>query len=110
MGTYIPENMKGRLFNNQADKTKDKQPDWAGTAVVNGVHVHISGWYYPPSERNRVGQISLAIEDYQERADRIAAQKAAKAGKAAGDMGQGPGTTIPGGATGDGNFDDDIPF
>jgi hypothetical protein len=105
MGTYIPENMKGRLFNNQADKTKDKQPDWAGTAVVNGVHVHISGWYYPPSERNRVGQISLAIEDYQERSDRIAAQKARKAQDSAAEHGQ---PSAP--PEGSQDPQDDIPF
>lgn len=101
---YIPEPGKGRLFNNQADKTKDKQADWSGTAVTpGGEHVHISGWYYPPSERQRVGTISMSIENFQERQDRIAQAKAAKADQGAKDHGQPP--PAP-----QGDFDDDIPF
>jgi Flp pilus assembly protein CpaB len=63
---YTPENNKGRLFDQGADKTKPSQPDYAGSAVVNGVHVRVSAWHYPPSERQRVGTLSLAIEDYAE--------------------------------------------
>jgi hypothetical protein len=101
---YIPEPGKGRLFNNQAEKTKDKQADWSGTAVTpGGEHIHISGWYYPPSETQRVGTISMSIENYQERQDRIAASKARKAQDGAAEHGQPP-------ASDDHGSQDDIPF
>ncbi len=76
---YTPAEGKGRLFDQKAEQTKKGQPDWTGTVVHKGQHIHLSGWYYPPSERNRVATISLAAEDVQERKDRIAASKAAKA-------------------------------
>ena len=96
---FIPQAGKGRLFDNTVDKTKDSQPDWTGTAMTpSGEHVHISGWYYPPSERSRVANISLKVENYQDRKDRIAQAKADQAAKE-------PGAPAP-----QGDFDDDIPF
>jgi hypothetical protein len=94
---------KGRIFDNTVDKTKEKQPDWTGTIMHKGEHIHLSGWYYPPSERNRVATISLATEGVQERQDRIAAAKARKAQDGAAEHGQPP-------APADDGLDSDIPF
>ncbi len=102
---FTPEPGKGRLFDNKIDRTKDSQPDWTGTIMTpRGEYVHVSGWFYPPSERSRVATISIKAEDYYERKDRIAASKARKAQDVAAEQGQPP-------APEPGSQDDsDIPF
>jgi hypothetical protein len=75
--TFIPDNNKGRLFDNRIDRTSPKQPDWTGTATVEGTMVKVSGWFNPPDERSKVATIGLQFENYADYRARIDAKKAA---------------------------------
>lgn len=58
---FIPKEGKGRLFENR--RREGNQPHWRGDAMVNGVHVQISGWDQDD------GSISLSIQRKEERAN-----------------------------------------
>ena len=76
---FVPDPGKGRLFDNKIDRTKDTQPDYTGTASCPCCKsmVRLSGWYNPPSERQRVSTIGLQLEDYAEYRARVDAKKKA---------------------------------
>lgn len=41
--SYEMKNLQGSLFKN-TKKEKDTHPDYTGSAIINGVHLWISGW------------------------------------------------------------------
>lgn len=66
---FIPKEGKGRLFENR--RREGNQPNWRGDAMVNGVHVQISGWDQDD------GSISVSI---QKKDDRPATQEQRQSG------------------------------
>ena len=101
---FIPEDGKGRLFDRKADKTKDTQADFSGTAMFEGKHMRISAWHYPASPTQRVGAMSLSIESEAEYQLAAASRRAAKdQDKPVGDSDRSNPPPPPPG-------DDDIPF
>lgn len=62
----------GRMFDNKADKTNEKQPDYSGTAMVNGVFMHVVAWRNPPTETTKKATLSLRFEEYEARKERLA--------------------------------------
>lgn len=61
---FHPKENTGRVF--KQDKSKDSQPDYAGTATVNGTVMRIVGWYNPPSERSSKATINMKFQDYED--------------------------------------------
>lgn len=95
---YTPKDMSGRIFDNKPDKTNDRQPDYTGTAVINGQLLRVAGWYNPPSQRVRSASISLRFDDKQDYDDRERQRT------------QDTARRQPGRSTNQEDFDDDIPF
>jgi len=78
---FIPENMRGRVFDNRQDRRSTKGPDFSGTATVNGRLVRVAQWFNPPDERHPKGSFGIHFEnedDYQDRRAQEAGAKAAR--------------------------------
>ena len=63
MSSYVPGELKGRIFDNTQDKRSTRSPDYTGLVQVNGVVFRVAGWYNPPSEKVRKSNISLTFSD-----------------------------------------------
>lgn len=63
---YTPKDMSGRIFDNSADRTNDKQPNWTGTVNIRGEILRVAGWYQPPDESHRTASIGLSLENKDE--------------------------------------------
>jgi hypothetical protein len=59
---YTPDELKGRLYDNRPEKTRDNQPDYKGLFTLNGVTYRMAAWYSPPNERHELAMLSLSID------------------------------------------------
>lgn len=99
---FIPQEGKGRLFDQTIDKSNQKQPDWSGSASCPccGNHLRLSGWRNPPSETQRVATIGLQLQSYADYEKDKAERQARRAASQPSSKPEPP----------QGDFDDDIPF
>lgn len=65
VSSYAPTDLTGRIFDNE-DKRNKRQPDFTGTANINGQIFRIVGWRNLPSERNKKANINLKFQDKHE--------------------------------------------
>jgi len=70
---YEPKDMTGRIYDNKASKTNEKQPDFTGTINVHGELIRVAAWYYPPSETSRTGTYGIQLTNKEEHDRRVAA-------------------------------------
>lgn len=87
---FKPENMKGRLFDSKSRRTSDKQPDYTGSATIDGVLYRMAAWYNPPSDKTPLATYNLKFqkdEDYQREAEE---RKRFAHGKTPADKGRDP--------------------
>ncbi len=123
MSTYIPKELAGKMFDNRDDKRSKRSPDYTGTALINGQHFRVIGWYNPPSERTKKANINLKFQDKLEFDLEQQRRREARGGNLlrcpdCGEPGHGrgdmqcqyPSATPEQGGTPQEDFDDDIPF
>jgi protein required for attachment to host cells len=63
---FQPNENTGRLFDNKAERRSDKQPDYAGTAMINGVLMRVVAWRNPPTERNPKATLNMRFQIYDD--------------------------------------------
>lgn len=61
----LPNEYSGLIFLNNK-KSKEKQPDYKGKAVVNGEVLHISGWKNQTNDESRINLSFTSDKDYLE--------------------------------------------
>ena len=66
MSDYEQKDNSGALFNNSANKTKDNQPDYTGTATIYGKKVRVASWVTESKAGNKYMSLKFSDFDYKD--------------------------------------------
>ena len=66
MSDYEQKDNSCSLFNNAANKTKDNQPDYTGTATIYGKKVRVASWVTESKAGNKYMSLKFSDFDYKD--------------------------------------------